>query len=114
MSRELRVLIDWEKILHRILDATHNFPKAVRFSFVHRIDNLVLDITQELVRAQYAQASQQSTYLRTLNLQLAQLRLLLRVATDRKYLSQGLLANLIEEIDGIGFQLHSWIKTIPS
>jgi len=110
MSRELRVSVEWETVLHRILDATQNFPKVARFSFVHRIDNLALDITQTIVQAQYSEASQQSEHLRILNMYLAQLRLLLSVSCDRKYLSTGLLAELITAIEGIGFQVHAWLK----
>jgi hypothetical protein len=112
MSRELRVLVEWESILHRILDATQNFPKAVRFSFVQRIDNLTLDITQTFVLAQYAKTSAQPEHLHALNVQLAKLRLLLRISCDRKYLSVGLLADVIDAIEGIGFQLHSWLKIV--
>lgn len=112
MSRDLRVLIEWEVIMHRILDATQNFPKVVRYSFAQRIDNLVLDIAQTIVQAQYTSTIHQPEHLNTLNTQLAQLRLLLRISCDRKYLSMGLLAGFIESIDGISFQLHSWLKSV--
>lgn len=112
MSRELRVLVEWESILHRILNATQGFPKVARFNFASRIDSVVLDITQTIVQAQYTETTNQSQHLNTLNIQLAQLRLLLRISCDRKYLSLGLLADFIESIDGIGFQIHAWLQSV--
>ena len=108
MSRELKVLVIWEKVLHQILDATQHYPKAVRHSFVHRIDGLVLDITQTMVSAQYSPMDKQVVLLEQLNIQLAQLKLLLRVSADRKYVSLGLLRDLIHELDGIGMQIYAW------
>jgi hypothetical protein len=110
MSRELRVLVEWEPLLHQILDSTSRFPKSVRFSFVHRIDNLVLEITQTIVKAQYAPSAEQSVYLVTIQQMLAQVRMLLRISTDRKYLSIGQLHVLIEGLEGIGHQIHSWLQ----
>lgn len=112
MARELRVLVEWERILHRLLDSTQQFPKAVRLSFGQRIDNIALDITETLVQAQYSEKHQQSKHLHSINVQLAQLRLLLRISCDRKYVSMGLLATLIESLDSIGFQIHSWFKSL--
>ncbi len=112
MSRELRVLVEWESVLHRILDTTQNFPKVARFNFANRIDSLVLDITQTIVQAQYTETTLQTEHLNALNIQLAQLRLLLRISCDRRYLSLGLLEQFIESIDGIGFQMHSWLKSV--
>ena len=112
MARDLRVLIEWESVLHRMLDCTQRFPKSVRFSFVQRIDTLVLDIAQTIVKAQYAPTEDQPVHLQILNSQLAQLRLLWRLSADRKYLSMGLLREFIEALDGIGFQVHAWLKVV--
>ena len=110
MSRELRVLVEWEPLLHQILDCTQRFPKSTRFSFVQRIDSLCLDITQTIVKAQYSPKQEQSAHLQMVNQNLAQLRLLLRISADRKYLSLGQLRVLIEGLEGIGFQVHSWLS----
>ena len=110
MSRELKILVEWEPLLHQILDCTERFPKRARFSFVQRIDNLCLDCTQTIVKAQYSTRQEQGAHLQMLNQSLAQLRLLLRVSADRKYLSLGQLKVLIEGLEGIGFQAHSWLS----
>ena len=112
MARDLRVLIEWEKILHRMLDCTQRFPKSARFTFVQRIDTLVLDIAQTIVKAQYAPTEDQSVHLHLLNSQLAQLRLLWRLSADRKYLSTGLLREFINALEGIGFQVHAWLNVV--
>ena len=112
MARDLRVLMEWEGILHRMLDCTQRFPKSARFSFVQRIDSLVLDIAQTIVKAQYVPTEEQAVPLRLLNSQLAQLRLLWRLSADRKYLSLGLLRDFIAALDGIGFQVHAWLTVV--
>ena len=112
MSRELRLLVEWESVLHKILNSTEKFPKKVRFSFVQRIDGLVLDITQTIVSAQYSPTNRQASCIEDLNRQLAHMRLLLRISTDRRYISTGLLSVLIEDLDGIGFQANAWLRSV--
>lgn len=114
MNRELRVLVQWEALLHQMLDCTQRFPKSMRFSFVYRIDNLLLEITQTIVKAQYAPTVSQQSILIALNSLLAQLRLLLRISADRKYLSLGQLRVFVEELDDIGFQIHGWLKHLEN
>jgi hypothetical protein len=110
MARELRVLVEWETVLHRMLDCSARFPKSVRYSFVHRIDNLVLDITQHIVQAQYAPPEEQLYHLSILNSKVAQLRLLWRISADRGYLSIGQLRDIIASLEGIGYQVHAWVQ----
>jgi hypothetical protein len=109
MARELKILVEWEPLLHQILDCTQRFPKSVRHSFVDRIYGLCLDLTQTIVRAQYSPSEEQAIHLALLNQLLAQLRLLLRISADRKYLSLGQLKVFIEGLEGIGYQVHSWL-----
>ena len=110
MTRELRILVEWEPLLHQILDCTMRFPKSVRHSFVDRIDGLCLDCTSTIVKAQYSPKEDQPVYLQQINQMLAQIRLLLRISTDRKYLSIGQLKVLIEGLENIGYQVNTWFK----
>ena len=112
MKNDLQVLVEWESVLHSILDCTERFPKSVRFSFVQRIDGLVLDMTQTIIDAQYAPTDQKRLFLSQVNSQLAKLRILLRVSVDRTYLSIGQLKVFVERLDGIGFQVYGWLTYV--
>ena len=112
MKNDLQVLVEWGSVLHSILDCTERFPKSVRFSFVQRIDGLILDMTQTIIDAQYAPIDQKRLFLSQVNSQLAKLRILLRVSADRKYLFTGQLKVFVGRLDGIGFQVYGWLTYV--
>lgn len=105
-----QIIVLWERTLHSLLDCTERFPKSVRLSFGHRIDGLALDIAEALVEAQYASGAETEAFLHRANRMLARLRMLIRVAADRRYLSLGLLETLSKDFQAVGAQLNRWLR----
>lgn len=83
------VIVSYQRVLGDLLDRTQRFPKAVRFTFATRIDNLGLDVLDHLVQARWSTATAKAAHLRDADLCLARLRVLLRLCHDRRYLDSG-------------------------
>lgn len=102
------ILVRWEATLGELLDRTLRFPKAVRFTFASRIDNLGLDLLDQLVQARWAQPAHKAVHLREADLCLARLRALLRLCHQRRYLDTRGYEHLARELDEVGRQLGGW------
>ena len=98
----------WEETLSDLLDRTLKFPKAVRFTFSTRIDNLALDVFERIVEARYAPAGAKREALRRADLSLAKLRVLLRVCHDRRYLDRRGFEHVARRLDEAGRMLGGW------
>ncbi len=91
-----------------VLDRSEKFPKSTRFTFGQRIDNLVLDVLEAVVAARYTR--KRGPIVREANLKLTRLRILLRMASNRRYLSRRQYFFALEKIDEAGQMLGGWIK----
>ncbi|MEB3203340.1 MAG: diversity-generating retroelement protein Avd [Candidatus Sericytochromatia bacterium] len=100
----------WQQIVGDLLDRTARFPKVVRFTFAARIDNLALDILEELVEARFASGAGKQGALRRADGRLARLRVLLRLAHDRRYLDHRGYEHVSRGIDEAGRMLGGWRK----
>ena len=103
------VLVLWERALGELLDRTQRFPRAVRFTFSSRIDNLGLDLLDHLVQARWASHGQKTVHLREADLCLARLRVLLRLSHQRRLLDTRGYEHLARELDEVGRQLGGWL-----
>ena len=102
------VLVLWEQVLGELLDRTQRFPKSVRFTFSTRIDNLGLDLLEHLTRARWAAPSGKAVHLDEADGCLAILRVLLRLAHQRRYLDSRGHGHLARQLDEVGRQLGGW------
>ena len=91
-----------------LLDRTQKFPKSTRFTFGQRIDNLSLDILESVIEARYSR--ERSPVMRAANIKLTRLRILLRLSTDKRYLSKRQYSFAGEKVDEIGRMMGSWAK----
>ena len=111
MTRDpLPLFVHWEQTTGEVLDRTLKFPKAVRFTFAGRIDTLTLDILEAIVEACYSSGFRKQESLRTADLSLAKLRVLLRLSHDRRYLDRRGYEHVMRRIDEAGRMLGGWRK----
>ena len=106
------LVVHWEETVGLVLDKTSRFPKSARFTFASRIDGLVIDILEVLVRARWAPAAQTSTLLAQADGHLAVLRVLLRLSYSRKLLSRSGFEHLVRQLDAGGRMLGGWRKSV--
>jgi hypothetical protein len=109
-SDELSLFIHWEKTLGDLLDRTAKFPKAVRFTFTTRIDNLALDIIESLTEARYARPGRKGALLKDIDLSMARLRVLLRLCNQRGYLDHRGFEHVMRYLDEAGRMIGGWRK----
>ena len=99
----------WEGVLGDLLDRTDQFPRSVRFTFSTRIQNTALDVLEKIVEARYARGPRKITALEEIDLGLAKLRVLLRLAHERRHLSHRGYEHLARGVDEAGRMVGGWL-----
>ena len=110
MSNELRVLVQWEQIIHKILGLINRFPKSVRMIFSNRLGNLAFDVLEQIIQSQYSKKDLQFETLEGINMNLTKIRVMLRIAVDEQWMSVGQCMDLMKEIDELGKGIYAWKK----
>ncbi|MGH9845336.1 MAG: diversity-generating retroelement protein Avd [Blastocatellia bacterium] len=105
---ELPIFIRWMEFLEWLLTATAKFPRHVRQTFSHRIEDLALAVAEDLVEARYS--ADKLELLRRVNLKLEKMRVLLRLSHRLKHLSHDGYEHAARSINEVGRQLGAWIK----
>lgn len=108
MSSVPEVFTHWEAFTAWLLDRTEKFPKRLRFTLTNRLDNLTLDVFEALIEARYTR--DRARILEDLNLKLETLRLLLRIAKDRRVLDVNSFEHACRTIDTAGRMVGGWLK----
>lgn len=109
---ELPLFVLWEKVLGDLLDRTQGFPKRLRFVLTQRIENLGIDVLEAVTEACYARPATKVQRLRDADLALLKLRVLLRLAHQRRCLSNAAHEHLARRIDEAGRMLGGWRKEL--
>ncbi len=102
------VLVRWEAFVGWLLDHTERFPRRIRFTLTNRIDNLALDAYERLAQARYAR--DKAARLGRVNQDLERLRLLLRLAHQRRALPHRAYVRAASEIDVCGRMVGGWLR----
>lgn len=102
------LLARWQGVVKEIMARTEKFPKRVRFTFSIRIENLALDIYEILVEARFSK--DKAGLLKSANLNLEKLRLLLRLAHEQEHLDHRGYEHVSRMLDECGRMLGGWMK----
>jgi len=85
-----------------------NFPKDQRFLLADRIETILLDILEMLIEAVYSK--QKRDILIKVNLKLDQLRFMMRIAKDMKYVSVKGYDYFCQSALEIGRMVGGWLR----
>lgn len=88
------------------------FPRVHRFGLGERIQRLALDFQDSLVAAGKAQGVLRLEYLQRADIQLAQLRLWMRLTRDLEILSIRRYEHAAGLLNEVGRLLGAWIKKV--
>lgn len=105
---DLPVFVKWMDFLKWLLPMTDGLPKKVRFTLSNRINNLALDLVEDLVEARYSR--NKTTALRSANLKLEKLRILIRISFESSLLPQKTYKHSVYSINEVGKMLGGWMK----
>jgi four helix bundle protein len=90
-----------------LIERTHKFPKSQRFVMAKRVENAILDLQDNLIKA--VKLEKKETYfLIAADIELEKLRKYMRMSQDLKLIKQYEFAS--KEIVEIGKMLGKWIK----
>lgn len=106
-------LVIYQKIYDLIvysMPIVNRLPKSQRFVLGQRMQNSMLNIASLIVKANKLRSKQNVLY--EIDIELEQLRLLIRVAKDMKYLPMRKYENHSQKVDEIGRLLGAWIKKV--
>jgi len=93
-----------------MLDHTEKFPKKARFTFVTRIDNMMLDTLEDIIEARYTK--NRGTILKRINIRIEKLRQILRISYDRHYLALNSYEFAMRKLNEAGKMTGGWIKQL--
>ena len=95
-----------------LIPQVQKFPRAHRFGLAERIQRLVLDFQDSLVAAGKSQGNDRKIMLEKADLQLAQLRIWLRLARDLEILTVRKHEHAARLLTEVGRLLGAWLKQI--
>ena len=87
-----------------------NFPKFEKFVLCTQIKNLVLEISRIIIRANKSKSKKRFLY--RIYVKLEELRLLIRFAHEREYLSHKKYELASKKVNEIGRLLGGWLKSL--
>jgi len=106
------LLVKWHETANWLLDKVDSFPKNQRFIFGTRLADRALRILELLVEAAYAPKRRKAEMLEQVNLELAVLRWLVRMAKERTLLSVRQYEYACEHLAECGRMAGGWLKQV--
>ncbi|HSF80716.1 MAG TPA: diversity-generating retroelement protein Avd [Anaerolineales bacterium] len=110
MMNESPLFVRTYELVLWLLPQTQNFPRAYRFSMAERLQRLVLDFQDSLVGAGKSRGEERRHWLARADLQIAQLRVLVRLARDMHLLTISRYEHAARMLVEVGRLLGAWIK----
>lgn len=108
MKEDYPLFVKWFEATDWVLDTVEKFPKHTRFTLSGRIANLTLDVMEGIIEAIYTK--ERAHILDRTNLYVEKMRVLLRLAYRRKYLSTAQYEHASLLLDESGKMLGGWRK----
>jgi len=108
MAEELKVIQKSYDFCKWLMGHTSKFPKSQRFSLAVRLENLFLGFLEHLVVANHRK--NKLPLLHAADEELIQVRLLIRLSHDQKFINTNSYEFAAQSLDEIGKMLGGWIK----
>ena len=110
MYEELVVQKKTEQLLYKVYPRLVNFPKSEKFSLCQRIKEAFFDIMKYIAMGN-AVKSKRKTYLQEADAHLQILKVLIKLANNRKYISNGFFKEIDTSLTEINKLLSGYIKS---
>ena len=108
LKKELPVIQKAYDLAKEILPRVSKFPRDHKFTLGDRITAKVLDTLENVIQAGYRK--ERKALLESANLNLEQLRFLLRLACELGSLSQNGFEHVMKLVTELGQQIGGWLK----
>ena len=108
-QKEPPLFTQWYGVVGTLLERVGRFPKNLRPTLGNRLIDRSLDVLDLVVRLRYSR--QRREPFREANLAIEQVRILVRLAFQRRLFSASQYAELAEAIDSCGRMLGGWQRS---
>jgi hypothetical protein len=106
---KLLVVRKYQDYLVWLLNSVNRFPRKQKYLLGDRIGNLALDVLKQLIEIQYSNKEDRIKKFPKFNLDLEELRQLLRVAWKMKFISEKNFLWQELRIDEVGRMVHGLV-----
>ena len=106
MKKEPPLFTQWYAVVGTLLERVGHFPKNLRPTLGNRLLDRSLDVLDLVVRLRYT--NRRSKLFGEANLAIEQVRILVRLAFERRLLSNAQYAEIAEAVDTCGRMLGGW------
>jgi hypothetical protein len=108
LKEDYPVFTKWYKVLDWIMDTTEKYPKSARFTIATSTVNTSTALLEGIIEAIYTK--DRTHILEKLNLYIEKLRVYMRIAHDRRYISVRQYEYISEELNETGKMIGGWLK----
>ena len=108
-ARKLKVYRRIEGLLHRIYPAVTNFPKAEKYALSQELKNQFYQLLSNIALGNSVK-SKRRTYLQIADGHLQTIKVLIKLANNRRYIGKGFYREIDEELTEIDHMLSAYIK----
>ncbi len=112
MSKELKVIQDFEDLALYLVERVLKFPRNIRHGLGLAMEERLQALLALFVRAKYAARADKEPLLRDVNVELEVLRFQLRQATVLKALAANSQHHVLERLRQVGQQVGGWLKSL--
>lgn len=107
-EEELPIFTLWLESVGVLLEVVGRFPRSLRPTLGHRMVERALEVLETIVELRYRR--DRAPLFRRANLALEKLRVLLRIAFQRRAMASGPYGDLAERIERCGRMLGGWAR----
>ena len=109
MKKEPPLFTQWYAVVGTLLERVGRFPKNLRPTLGNRLLDRSLDVLDLVVRLRYT--NRRSKLFGEANLAIEQVRILVRLAFERRLFSNAQYAEIAEAVDTCGRMLGGWKRS---
>ena len=106
--QELKVISDFNEMHRWFINHTQNMPRSQRFSLGISMEDRLLKILEQLIRAKFS--TDKAGFLKDANVELELLRFQVRLAVDVKAFPISSQEHATKLMYGVGSQIGTWMK----
>lgn len=112
--KEIKVLPALYDLILWFAPKISNYPKKYKYTLGDRITDRQLSILEIIIEAKYTGGRKKSHFLRKINLNIEQLRFLVRLSKDLQCISLDQYEYAAKEINAIGRMVGGWQKNVEN
>lgn len=112
MAGKENIIEDFYGFIKYLLPIINKFPREQKFILGERLSSYLLQIHELYIEAYYGQKQTKKENLHKVNVKLEQLRYLVRLAYDMRYINKKRYGYISEQLMEIGKKTGGWLKTL--